>query len=87
MVGEGKIRKCVHAGCACPADPGGDYCGTQCQTANGAADKPCPCNHDVCKDGQPVARGGTADGSYDPATKQRDKEKPLMDDWGKSDKH
>jgi hypothetical protein len=42
---------------------------------------------DVCKGGQPAARWGTADGSYDPATNQRDKEKPLMDDWGKSDKH
>jgi hypothetical protein len=87
MAGEGEIRKCVHAGCACPADPGSDYCGTQCQMANGAADKACPCNHDVCKGGQPVALGGTADGSYDPATNLRDKEKPLMDDWGKSDKH
>jgi len=31
--------------------------------------------------------GGIADGSYDPAMSQQTREKPLLDDWGKSDKH
>lgn len=87
MVGEGKIRKCSHVGCACPADPGSDYCSTQCQTSDGPAGKACSCTHEICQQGQKLGQGGTPDGSYDPATNQRDKEKPLMDDWGKSDKH
>ena len=77
-------RKCGHAGCGCVADPGSDFCSTQCQTANGSAGKTCPCGHDVCKEGHPVARGGTADGSYDPAMSKQVKEKPLLDDWAKA---
>ena len=80
-------RKCAHAGCACPADPGSDYCGRECQRANGSAGEVCPCKHEICHQGQPVSAGGAADGSYDPALIQQNKEKPLLDDWGKSDKH
>jgi hypothetical protein len=80
-------RKCGHEGCACLADPGSDYCSTQCQVANGAAGEACPCSHEICQQGKPASRGGTADGSYDPAMSQQVKEKPLLDDWGKSDKH
>jgi hypothetical protein len=87
MVEEGKIRKCSHAGCSCPADPESDYCSTQCQTSGEAAGKACSCTHEICQQGQKLSRGGAPDGSYDPATNERDKEKPLMDDWGKSDKH
>jgi hypothetical protein len=86
-VGDDKIRKCVHAGCACPADPGNDYCSPQCQASNGTHDATCPCAHELCQQGQPTTGAGIPGGSYDPASIQRDKEKPLLDDWGKSDKH
>ena len=84
---DGKIRKCTHAGCACPADPGSDYCSPQCQTSSASRDAKCPCTHELCQQGQQTSQGPTASGSLDPATSQRDKEKPLLDDWGKSDKH
>ena len=80
-------RKCAHAGCACPADPGSDYCSPECKRSNGLSDKSCPCTHEICHQGQPMSSGGNADGSYDPAMSQQIKEKPLLDDWGKSDKH
>lgn len=86
-MGDDKIRKCTHAGCACPADPGSDYCSPQCQASNGTRNAQCPCTHEVCQPGQQTTREGIPGGSYDPATRQRDKEKPLVDDWGKSDKH
>jgi hypothetical protein len=86
-VGDDKIRKCTHAGCACPADPGSDYCSPQCQASNGTRNAQCPCTHEVCQPGQQATREGIPGGSYDPATRQPDKEKALVDDWGKSDKH
>ena len=80
-------RKCAHAGCACPADTGSDYCSAQCQTADGSSKQACACQHEICRQGQASSTGGTADGSYDPAMSEQVKEKPLLDDWGKSDKH
>lgn len=79
-------RKCAHPGCPCPADPGSDYCSKECQTANGEK-KHCTCKHELCQQEQHLPQGGLPDGSYDPAMPQAVREKPLMDDWGKSDKH
>lgn len=79
-------RKCAHAGCACPADPGSDYCSPECERSNGSLNEACPCTHEICHQGQPIS-GGIADGSYDPAMSQQARKKPLLDDWGKSDKH
>jgi len=84
---DGKIRKCAHPGCACPADPGSEYCSPQCQTSSASRDAKCPCIHELCQQGQQTSQVATPSGSLDPATSQRDKEKPLLDDWGKSDKH
>ena len=86
-MGDDKTRKCTHAGCACPADPGSDYCSPQCKTSNGTRNAKCPCTHELCQQGQQTSQEGIPGGSYNPATALRDKEKPLMDDWGKSDKH
>ena len=80
-------RKCAHAGCVCPADPGSDYCGPACQTSNASRDDVCPCSHEVCQQGQPSSREASRDGSYDPSMSPQEKEKPLLDDWGASDKH
>jgi hypothetical protein len=80
-------RKCTHAGCICLADPGSDYCSAQCQMANGAEHKQCGCPHDICREQQELPPSGIPDGSHDPAMSTADKQKPLMDDWGKSDKH
>jgi hypothetical protein len=83
-----KDRKCAHSGCACPADPGSDYCSPKCQSAKSASsDAQCPCGHPACQEPDQPTRGGTPRGSYDPVMRAQDKEKPLMDDWGQSDKH
>lgn len=87
MAEEQKDRKCAHVGCPCPADPGSDYCSAQCRTANGSAGVRCICTHALCQQAQVTTKERIRDGSYDPAASVSDKEKPLMDDWGKSDKH
>jgi len=80
-------RKCAHAGCGCLADPGSDYCSPECERSNGSMGAICGCNHEICRQGQPVGPGGLADGSYDPEMSREVQGKPLLDDWGKSDKH
>lgn len=84
-------KRCAHPGCPCPADPGSDYCSVQCQAAMSSSLVDCPCNHGVCRQSQrtnhQVDPGSGVSGSYDPLMHQQDKEKPLLDDWGKSDKH
>lgn len=80
-------RKCAHPGCICLADPGSDYCSTQCQRANGSEREHCDCPHEMCREQQELSDEGLPDGSDDPAMSAADKQKPLMNDWGKSDKH
>lgn len=82
-----KDRKCAHPGCGCPADPGSDYCSPQCQSSKASRDAQCPCGHDACQEPAQPTRGGTPRGSYDPATRLQDKEKPLDAAWGEGDKH
>jgi hypothetical protein len=79
-------RKCAHPGCVCLAEPGSDYCSTECQKANSSENR-CTCHHEVCQQEQQLPKGGKRDGSYDPAMPEAVKKKPLMDDWGESDKH
>lgn len=83
-------RTCAHPGCPCPADPGSDYCSPQCQFADDGSAMACPCNHAVCRQAkrtEHVPNGPGVSGSYDPAMAASDKGKPLLDDWGKGDKH
>jgi hypothetical protein len=87
MFEEQKDRRCARAGCPCPADPGNRYCSDECSTSDGSASAKCTCAHEVCQQAQVTTREGIRDGSYDPAESIGDKEKPLLDDWGKSDKH
>jgi hypothetical protein len=83
-----KDRKCAHPGCACPADPGSDYCSAQCQNQRAATNgAKCGCGHDACLQPQQPTRGNTPRGSYDPATRTQDQEKPQMNEWGVGDKH
>lgn len=87
----GEDRPCAHQGCPCPADPGSDYCCEACKSLDGAMQTPCPCHHELCVQAQETAKlpAGTrgVSGSYDPRTRKEDQTKPLLDDWGKSDKH
>jgi hypothetical protein len=87
MTGDEKIRKCAHAGCPCPADPGTDYCNEDCRLAQGSGSGSCTCPHELCQQARRTTRERLRSGSYEPGESQGDKEKPLMDDWGKSDKH
>ena len=80
-------RKCIHAGCLCLADPGSDYCSTQCQMSAGNGGTACPCTHELCREKQQLGHSPTPSGSYDPAMSERDREKPLMADWSGRDKH
>jgi hypothetical protein len=84
---EQKDRRCAHVGCPCPADPGSKYCSEQCSRTNGAANVACTCTHELCEQARVTTKEGIRDGSYDPNETVQEKEKPLMDDWGKSDKH
>jgi hypothetical protein len=84
---EQKDRQCAHAGCPCPADPGSDYCSEQCGRKNGSATAECSCPHELCQQARVTTKARIWDGSYDPNETTEAKEKPLMDDWGKSDKH
>jgi hypothetical protein len=86
-----KDRLCAHAACPCPADPGSLYCSPECETTSDAHDTPCQCNHAVCRQAQrtrqrPDGQKGVS-GSYDPQKSAQDRDKPLLDDWGKADKH
>ena len=55
---------------------------------DGAAHRPPAPPDDIGRDIRSrTALGGTPRGSYDPATRQPDKEKPQMNEWGQGDKH
>ena len=82
--------RCAHPGCPCPADPDSEYCSAACQALNSPCQLTCPCGHDLCLQSQRTRQPGERDGvsgSFDPRMRQEDQEKPLLDDWGKSDKH
>ena len=83
---EPSTRKCAHPGCPCPADPGSDYCSTQCRDAKSKGGE-CTCPHELCEEARRTTHAHVRSGSYDPSETRSEKEKPLMDDWGKSDKH
>jgi hypothetical protein len=86
-------KKCSHVGCPCPADPGSDYCSERCrEAADGVPNGECACDHALCRQSRQAAevRRSSKDkvsGSYDPRTAKQDAEKPLLDDWGRGDKH
>jgi len=84
-------KQCEHPLCPCPADPGSEYCSAACQALNNASHITCPCGHELCRQAQRTRyRPGEQDGvsgSLDPRMRQEDQEKPLLDDWGKGDKH
>jgi hypothetical protein len=84
-------KVCAHAGCSCPAEPWRDYCSDQCQRALADEHGECLCDHEICRQNRHAAQQKAPprgiSGSYDPARLHEDAEKPLMDDWGKGDKH
>ena len=84
-------RLCAHSGCPCPADPGSDYCSEECRALDGARQTPCPCKHDLCRQAQETRKTAQVQkgvhGSLDPQTQKEDEKKPLLDDWGRGDKH
>lgn len=44
--------KCAHPACNCPAEPGQQYCSTNCQESmkHGTGSRTeCGCNHDACR--------------------------------------
>ena len=87
MIDRPEDRKCAHPGCACPTDPRSDYCGPECEKAHGRHDTRCSCPHELCQQGQRTTDAKKPSGSYEPNESVHDREKPVLDDWSKSDKH
>jgi metallothionein len=44
---EPERRECAHPACRCPAREGEEYCGEQCEKAQGETD--CGCGHPECR--------------------------------------